>query len=233
MKLTGVDGCKAGWLAITRNLERESFFTAVHFGFDQLAAEANDSAIIAVDIPIGLTTAGPRSCDRLARRLLGKRHSTIFPAPIRPALTASSRKQASEITRGIDGRGVGAQAWNIYKKVREVDRFLRCSPDWQEIVYEVHPEVSFMSWNKGAAILEPKKSAEGMRIRKALVRHRYGEGVFEDIREKYPRNLVADDDIADALAALWTAERIHSEQAVLIPDPPEVDLCGLRMAITH
>jgi predicted RNase H-like nuclease len=40
---------------------------------------------------------------------------------------------------------------------------------------------------------------------------------------------VADDDIYDAFAALWTAERIHAGTAEVIPDVPEIDSFGLEM----
>jgi predicted RNase H-like nuclease len=43
-----------------------------------------------IDIPIGLTASGPRSCDLEARRLLGPRRSSVFPAPAREVLRAWS-----------------------------------------------------------------------------------------------------------------------------------------------
>ena len=233
MRLTGVDGCKAGWIAISQELREGGISAAVHARFSELVKQPPESLVIAVDIPIGLTAAGPRRCDRLARLLLGVRHTTIFPAPIRAALRASKRVEASAITQRIDGRGVGAQAWNIYRKVAEVDDFLRDHPGWREKVFEVHPEVSFRAWNAGVPLAAPKKTAEGRQARQQLISSRFGAGLFEQIRNSYPKKLVADDDIADAWAALWTAARIHAGEAVFVPDPPEVDPAGLRMAITY
>jgi len=37
------------------------------------------------------------------------------------------------------------------------------------------------------------------------------------------------DDIVDAFAALWTAERIHRGEAMSIPPIPPLDSHGLRM----
>lgn len=233
IKLTGVDGCSAGWIAITHELVGGGISADVHFWFADLVNKSMDSRVIAVDIPIGLTASGPRTCDLLARKLLGKRHSTVFPAPIRSALNASSQSEASKITRAVDGHGVGAQAWHIYKKVQDVDAYLRDNPFSQNKVFEVHPELSFMAWNEGVPILSPKRTAEGFKTRWRLVASRYGSDAFQQIRDRYPENVVADDDIVDAFAALWTASRIYDRGATFIPDLPEVDSAGLRMAIAY
>lgn len=233
MILTGVDGCKAGWIAISQDLGSGVISADVHYWFVDLVNQSGDIGIITIDIPIGLTVSGPRTCDTLGRKLLGKRHSTIFPAPIRPALGAATRLEASEITRAVDNRGVGAQAWNIYKKVREVDACLRSNPSLSEKVFEVHPELSFRCWNEGFPIPASKKSQQGKEFRKQLISQTYGPEIFGQIREKYPPSVVAVDDIADAFAALWTAVRIQDGSAASIPDPPEVDSSGLRMAISY
>ena len=44
---------------------------------------------------------------------------------------------------------------------------------------------------------------------------------------------VADDDINDAFASLWTAERILNGSAKVIPDHPCRDPFGLRMEICY
>jgi hypothetical protein len=55
--------------------------------------------IVAVDIPIGLNEeyeAGGRFCDREARKCLRGRASSVFPAPVRPVLAASSSRERPE-----------------------------------------------------------------------------------------------------------------------------------------
>jgi predicted RNase H-like nuclease len=50
------------------------------------------------------------------------------------------------------------------------------------------------------------------------------------MREQLPTLPVADDDILDALAALWTARRIQSGSATRLPSGPEErDAFGLPM----
>jgi predicted RNase H-like nuclease len=186
--------------------------------------------IVAVDIPIGLPHAGPRACDAAARRLLGRpRASSVFSAPIRPALAASSRAEAARITQETDGRRVGAQAFGIYAKVRETDQYM--SPSRQNVMREVHPEVSFRAWNNGIPIAAGKRTSEGLATRRALVEAHFGRAAFEQARSVAPRRQLADDDIVDAFAALWTAHRISEGTATTLPDEPPRDARGLRMEI--
>jgi hypothetical protein len=87
--IAGVDGCRAGWIALIECTETRSITARVFLTFRDLVT-ALDAIVIAIDIPIGLTDSGARQCDHLARRHLGsKRGSSVFPAPIRPALAAS------------------------------------------------------------------------------------------------------------------------------------------------
>ena len=100
----GVDGCPAGWIALVgRDLGLEFVvFATIRDMLSHFAMET-----IAIDIPIGLTDAGPRTIDVLTRRMLGARRSSVFPSPIRPVLYAANREQASRVGRATDGRGVG------------------------------------------------------------------------------------------------------------------------------
>src|SRR5262249_1111464 len=68
---------------------------------------------------------GARGCDVEARRLLDTRLSSVFPAPVRPILTATSQADASRIRRNVEGKGVSIQRWTIKPKIVEVDHFLR------------------------------------------------------------------------------------------------------------
>lgn len=232
--IAGADGCKRGWFRVCRCTETR----ALEYGVVESAAELMSAppqpVIIGLDIPIGLTDAGPRECDSAARRLLGwPRRNSVFPAPIRPALRAETRVEASDITRARDGRRVGAQAWALYQKIREVDAWLRTSPDCRDRVCEVHPEVSFRAMRDGRAFGESKKSHAGRAARTKLVESWLGKGVLADARSGHRKTDVADDDILDAFAALWTAERIRAGRAVTLPERPPLDSVGLAMEIVY
>jgi predicted RNase H-like nuclease len=73
-----------------------------------------------------------------------------------------------------------------------------------------------------------KRTGEGRAERLELVNERFGPG-FGDVRPSIPHRLAADDDILDAFAALWTAERIFRGEAATVPAIPPEDRFGLRM----
>src|SRR5581483_732956 len=88
-----------------------------------LAALAGEPALVAVDIPIGLpsghsTDDGRRRCDGAARALLGPRAVSVFPAPCRPTLSATSYRDACqlEISARQGGSGLSRQAYGILPK---------------------------------------------------------------------------------------------------------------------
>jgi len=185
--LAGVDGCPGGWLCITRDLTSGTIESVVYPDAQALINQEPLPLIIAVDIPIGLTDSGSRQCDKQARQLLGEpRRRSVFPIPIRSALSARTRLEAEALTRAVDGRGVGAQAWGLYEKIRDIDFALRENPKLQDTVREVHPELSFMGWNGGKPNAAGKKTFEGMTVRLSLVKSHFGEEVYRMIRKEQP-----------------------------------------------
>jgi predicted RNase H-like nuclease len=229
--ITGVDGCRAGWLCIAETTETGSIDSAVH----RTAAALTEQPYrwVAIDIPIGLPDSGSRTCDRIARKMLARRGCCVFPAPIRAVLPCGSQADASAVRRRLEGKGMSAQSWGIVPKIQELDLLLTANPSLQERVREVHPEICFMMWNRGVPILERKKSPAGKAARGALVAARFGDHAFDHVRSRHPRADVSDDDINDAFAALWTAERMANGEAVAIPEQTQRDVAGLRMKIWY
>ena len=78
-----------------------------------------------------------------------------------------------------------------------------------------------------------KKKPEGRGERQGLIETHFGVGVTEPVRTLFPAKTVADDDILDAFAALWTAERVVKETAETLPADPPVDGAGLRMEMVY
>jgi hypothetical protein len=94
-----------GWLCVEQvdNTVRGQVFKSFSDLIDGLKA----ATIIAIDVPIGLSDAGERPCDKLARKQLGPpRASSVFPAPIRAVLSERDYKSACEKHRKIDGRAL-------------------------------------------------------------------------------------------------------------------------------
>jgi predicted RNase H-like nuclease len=121
---------------------------------------------VGVDIPIGLSDSGPRKCDEEARRLLGERRSSVFPAPLRPVLGARSYEAALARSRKASGVGLSKQAWNLVPKITEVDRLL--DPTRQGRIFEVHPEAAFAAIH-GVPMAHAKKTRAGRDERLAVL----------------------------------------------------------------
>ena len=226
----GVDGCPGGWVGVYADMNgrappgREVFadFQAVlDFG----------AQITAVDMPMGFLDApdplGMRTCEREARALLGPRRSSVFPSPLRPALSAGSHEAANAANRAAGGKGLSRQAFNIMARMNEIDALM--SPDKEGFVFETHPETSFAAIT-GAPALNAKKTSQGRAERLALLT---AQGLDESLfhPHPYPRKTAAPDDLIDAGLCLLTALRIAEGSALSLPADPPRDGRGLRMAI--
>jgi predicted RNase H-like nuclease len=166
--------------------------------------------------------------DAKARALLGSLKSSVFPAPVRAALDAASYEAACVASEQACKKKLSKQTFAILPKIRAVDRLLRETSELRSSVYEVHPEVCFMYWNERHPLQHPKTSGFGFVDRLKLVETVF-EGAAEEVRRTTPRKDASDDDILDAFAALWTAQRIHDRRAERINDADERDEFDLPM----
>ncbi|TPK89107.1 MULTISPECIES: DUF429 domain-containing protein [unclassified Mesorhizobium] len=246
--LAGVDGCKAGWIAVHRELDKPPSVSV--FPSFQSLLDALPNATVAVDMPIGLpdfSRKGGRGPEALVRPLLGARQSSVFAIPSRAALYAdtsdfttieawhAAHRLASAVALATSDppRGVSIQAFGIFSKIREIDQLLISRPDLRGRVFESHPEMAFCQLNGGTAMALPKKikgavNPAGMKERKALLcRHGY-EKAFLD--QAAPRG-AASDDFLDAAAMMLIAGRIAGGEARPSPDPPPTDRFGIPVAI--
>jgi predicted RNase H-like nuclease len=232
--IAGVDGCKAGWVAVFKNMETGAVHPPrVIRNFSELLVCPENPQVIMVDIPIGLldeAVAGGRKCDRECRATLKERGCCVFSAPVRGCLDATSPEEAAEISRVSSPAKIAIswQAFGIVPKIREVDECM--TPELQSRVFEAHPELSFAEMNGGTAISIPKREPAGKAERRKLLME-HGFSNIPDRPNGCLRREVAGDDILDAYAMLWTAERKFCGQAVRVPESPLKDAKGLRMEI--
>nr|WP_210333886.1 DUF429 domain-containing protein [Mesorhizobium sangaii] len=245
----GVDGCKAGWIAVRRD-PGSIPSVDVFASFTALLASLPADAVLAVDMPIGLpefSSKGGRGPEALVRPLLGQRQSSVFSIPSRAALYAdtsdfttieawyAAHRRASEVamTTSDPPRGVSIQAFGIFAKIREIDALLVAQPELRGRIFESHPEVAFCRLNGDQAMQLPKKikgtiNRAGMTERKALLcRHGYEMGFLDQLP---PRGAAADD-FLDAAAMTLIAGRIAGGEARPFPDPPGRDIFGIPVAI--
>lgn len=226
----GVDGCPAGWLFVALLPSRKIRWGLVRT-LDELVETANDSDRIFVDIPIGLPDGpGQRQCDVAARKVLGPRRNSVFPAPVREVFGATSFAQAQLLSRTAAGKGISKQAFAISPKIEQVDALFRRCPRARRLIREVHPEVCFWALAGGSPMAEKKDEVQGYSDRVAVLRA-VRPSVKEEVNAivaSYPRKKVALDDVPDAMAAAITAAQDSSVLQTLPPLPP-VDRFGLPM----
>lgn len=231
----GIDGCRSGWVGATRAGVLVAETLAALLDAAGIVA-ARD--IIAIDIPIGLADTGTRPCDAEARRLLApKRHASVFSTATRHAVESMDHAEASHRNRANNAGGVSAQAFHLFKKIREVDQLLREQSAWHQSIHEVHPEISFAVMNGTAdtpqPMAHPKKSGLGAWHRLTRVFEHFDRAHFEAVRAQHTYSQVADDDIADAYATLYSAERIATGKHRCLPAEPPYDRHGLPMRICY
>ncbi len=217
----GVDGWGDGWVVATaggRGVEWFAYPQPRRAPRDAFARLLDDhpAATVAVDIPIGVVD-GPRRSDRAAQDFLRSRGATwqsIFPTPERAVVDAyeSGRTHAEAMAaqRAAGRPGTSIQAWNLIAKMLEVRDALRERPGRQ--VVEAHPECSFRTLDPAIGATS-KKTARGVGMRlRALAT------VFDlpDLADAPPG--VPVDDLLDAVAVAWTAQRVRSGTAARLPD---------------
>jgi predicted RNase H-like nuclease len=231
MKVVGVDGCPDGWVSVCWNGSCGTVEPVIHGSLVDLLAYYSDADAIGVDIPIGLSRTGSRACDVAARKLLGRgRSSSVFPAPHPDVLHAPTYQEAVELSRAAIQKGVSQQTFAILSKIAEANSTI--TPELQNRVFEVHPEVSFWAL-AGKAMIHPKNHLAGYLERKALLEGELGLAIPDRSAAFRLARPAKPDDILDATVAAWTAARVVSGGAGRLSDVPEFDSRGLRMEIVY
>ena len=219
----GVDGWRNGWVGIEL---RDGRYGGAHVDetLRALLAAAPDAVAIGVDIPLGLLDSEARACDRAAQRRLGARSSSLFVMPPRAVFDAPDHAAATAAAKALTGTGISIQTWGLRRKFLEAEAVADGS---RLPLYEVHPELSFQEMGLRACDGR-KKSWRGQRARLRVL-GAHGIDLPEDLGPAVAA--VPADDVLDAAAAAWSAHRIAIGAAFSLPDPPQVDGRGRRLAI--
>ena len=228
----GVDGCSTGWVAVQFD-EDGCEDTNLYEEIQELWMVHGDTAEqILIDIPIGLreNSNAKRPCDDAARKKLSpKRHSSVFPVPVRAAVHKGSYEDAKETQEKRTDGSLGVQSWGIADKIAELDSFLcETEPDAVGTIREAHPEVCFWALN-GESATEYSKTGqpaaafwERIEILEAI-----DDAIIDDVRDA-SRGLdakVDNDDVIDAFALALTASP-KTESLRTLPDKPLTDNAG-------
>ncbi len=226
--VAGIDGCRTGWVVAVADsrpgtpLIGVEIVTAIEEIVDRV--RSGEFAAVAIDMPIGLPDSGTRACDVATRARLGRKGSSVFPAPVRAVLGSADHAEAVRRSRAIDGRGVTIQAFNILAKIEQVDRAF--DPALADRIFEAHPESVFATL-AGSPLLTKKRLVAGRLERLGIL-----DPVFPDSAGLLSGRLpgAAPDDVLDAAAIAWTAQRWLAGEALVLGDG-SVDSLGRPMRV--
>jgi predicted RNase H-like nuclease len=211
----GIDGCRGGWVvAVFSGYSME--FTIVECLHE---LDLTDVQRVFLDIPIGLPEAGQRICDLKLREALPKHlKSSVFPCPVREAVYAPNYIEARRISLLKTGKSMSIQAWNICPKIREADEWLAENKEFQQKVFESHPELNWLRLN--VLNLPSKHTVEGINVRRAILEER---NVVVPDRLRIKTVGAKRDDILDA-AVLAMSARLSLECGIsgVSGDPVDV-----------
>lgn len=220
----GVDWCRGKWLAA--ELRGGVLVTRLHDDIAALCRCYESAEAVLIDTPIGLADSAENEHlrpDRQARTYLrsSARKSSVFNAPYRGAVYADSPDEQRAKSRTL-GKGISAQTVAIIPMIRQVDTFLRETPQWQNRLLESHPELAFQALNHGNGLVSSKHTPEGISERTAIIR--------EYIPDFEPAQSHAEDRL-DAVCLAVTAKLGSESGFRTIPESPVCDSTGLKMQI--
>jgi predicted RNase H-like nuclease len=231
----GVDGCRAGWIAVTQHGDQLTF--RIFGAMRELLDAYPEAELVLVDIPIGLPWRGcpTRPCDAEARKLLGSpRASSVFPSPSRTAAHAETVDAARANNVSELERSLSAQAWGICKKIAEVDELLLSDGRARDVIREMHPEVCFWAFNGRQPMLHSKRTKDGGKERLSLLARHEPQTIALIARflAQVIRKDAQPDDLLDALVAHITA-RAHPTSIRAVTGRLSHDARGLPMEMLY
>ena len=228
-KIAGIDGSKGGWVCVSgyENNYKELKFEKLKKFSD---IKSKNFSLVLVDIPVGLDIdlkKGGRIVDNLARKELLTNKSSIFNAPTRLVLDAKNYEEANKINKS-KGMGLSKQSWNLVKKIKEVDEYIRNSN--VTIIFESHPEIIFQIMKRDK-ITTKKKNDEGIIERRNLLEKNGFNKVFLEKNLSARDSFYKKDDFIDACSLFWSANRAIAKTEVKIPNDIVLDSEGIIMQI--
>ena len=217
MRVTGIDACRHGWVAVSL---ADGSCTNITVG-STLAALRIDGEVTGIDMPLGLLESGWRTADKQARQRLGPRRSSVFAIPPRAVWAQETYAAANKLCRDLTGQGLSAQTWGLRVRLLEADEYRQTC---EHPLYEVHPELAFAAM-AGAPLGASKHSSEGRARRRELLAR---AGMVLPAGHAAPVT-----DVLDAAAVAWSAHRIATGAAVIMPDQPQLDDRGHKITIRY
>ena len=189
-----------------------------------IIAQVPHAACVGVDIPIGAEPDRFRRVDATARDFVGKRRSSVFQMPPAGVLEQPTYREALALSVELGGKGLSRQSYALREKVAEVAAIVAAGDN----IIEVHPEVSFRAM-AGAPLQVGKAKWAGQCQRRALL-EAAGIVIPSELGEAGVR--AAADDVLDAAAVAWSAQRHALGQSVRL-EPVCSDDRGRQIGIWY
>jgi len=231
VKVIGVDACKGGWVGVVLENGRATIIRDAAFA--RLLEAHLDASLVFVDMPIGLPETMEASLQRpepLARKLLGKKASSVFNVPCRQAVYCDTYTEANARNKSILHKGLSKQSFYISKKIKELDLYLAQHQALTHKIVESHPELCFLALHNGRPIIASKKTSEGFEQRLAVL------GAYDDNQDFVQKNILENprytrikDDVVDAYCLAVTAKLGIQYGLQTLPEQPTADIRDLWM----
>jgi predicted RNase H-like nuclease len=209
MRVLGVDACTQGWVAIELTDGRFTDSWVAGTLAKLLASSGAEFAAVGVDMPLGLPESGFRRTDQQARQFVGPRRNSVFAIPPKAVWEPDNFDQANKVCRAITQQGLSRQAWALRPKLLDAND---CRESGGYRLYEVHPEVSFREM-AGAPLTDAKTTWHGQAVRRRLL----ASHSIQIPDQLGTAGSARPDDVLDAAAAAWSAQRIATGEAERFP----------------
>ena len=164
----GIDGYIAGWCCC---VIQDGIKIELHKSLADLYKKIRINNLTLIDMPIGLSSKNiERKIDFKLRTYLPKnKKSSVFTAPCRKAVLSSNYDSAKKVNKIITKRSISIQSWNISKKIKEMDEFLRVPKTNKVSIKESHPEFCFINLNNNNPLIHSKRTKEDYQERLAIL----------------------------------------------------------------
>jgi len=219
--VAGVTPWGKRWLLTSAKMHAATFAPEMPRVFDsfmQILDERPAYTTLVVNVPIGYRDepgALPRVCDLEARKLLGRRGSSIPSAPTMATLQ-----------EGADWRGAHLDAVSVMRLPIYREVVAAMAPYRQRTVYAGNPELSFYDLNGSAPLRYSKNREEGREERRQVIVSKI-QGIQRILDGSDPAIPVKH--LYDAIALMWSARRVFGHAAKRLPNEAQWDSEGLRM----
>ena len=227
-RIAGIDGCKAGWVVVSSDIDDPAGATRVVTDDLDATLDAEGIELAVIDIPIGFSDGpGARDVEAAMRGFLKGKSSSVFNTPCRAAMHEATYFDASHVNAHHLGKRLTKQSFMLFPKMIEVDAVV--ARVTQGRLKEGHPEVSFAWLNGGEPVLSQKRKPAGQADRCHLLRQVGidGDALLDGLRGP----ACGRDDVLDAAALMWTAGRVARNEHETYPAAPGRDAAGLEMSV--